>query len=111
MSSVTGATAVSLSASGAGASSSEGSRLADLQSALSAKRSALARARSEPEKAALQAEIDMLERQIEELKTRRDASGDGNAQARAAEEQARLLAPSSEGFDAQAPFGTRTLYL
>lgn len=103
---------VSILSENASASSTRGSTrsLADLESQLSAKRTALKEAKSPVEKESIQAEIDALEKEIEELRAKRDKDG-GGAQAKAAEEQAKLLRMDDKPFDPNAAFGDRVLYV
>lgn len=100
-----------LAGDAAAAGSSRNTSLADLESQLSAKKAELREAKSEVDKRAIQAQIDLIEKQIEELKARRAGNGDDSAQAKAAEEQAKLFRMDVKNFDPEAPFGNRVLYI
>lgn len=55
----------------------------------------------------MQAEIELIEKQIEELKAKRKGGGEESAQAKAAEELAKLFNFDSSTFNENIPFGER----
>ncbi len=109
VSSISGLSLISKAATASSATGASGNEpnLAELQSTLSAKKAKLALAKTDAEKAALQAEIALIEKQIEELKAKRKGAGEDSAQAKAAEELAKLFTFDTSTFNENIPFGER----